>query len=607
MKKILAMVLVLTLAAALALPAAAEVEAKTLESEIRWLDFELPEDLAEQLQADQKAQANLFYIDFSQNDHPPVPGYYQLNYVESLELLSVEQVRSNGEAWVFDLKTGERTDYFKAYPLSEDLVTFSTDGGTRHYGLMNARGDILVEPVCSVPEDLGGGMYGMVSASGKEAYLVSAGEGVVKTFPFEKNFTFSRRVYGGEDEAWFCPVRRDGAAGLIDAQGEVRIPFGRYQNLSAPADGLVTAIDQDGRCGVLDTAGQTVIDFQYDNIIAVSEGLISVETGGLVGVLDTEGNEVIPLGNDFGYIGSFRQGLAEAETGGKWGIIDAEGRAVVPFQYVNVFLTGGTDDLLYIGVTDASGKMGLLDTEGREILPMEYDGFYTMSGGLFEVFQGDKCALVDGTGAYVLEPVSGDSIDAAGDVFVVNVRNHQITDGNDQVPAQVLDSQGKVLLDLREQDGRFFDYANEVFLVMEEGKYGLYSLHGGELLPLRYDAITPRDMDGDGIRETYLVAEGRRVGVLDPSAAKKYDTVGGQTPSSAPFPWIWAGIGGGAAIVLIAVVVTVAAVSRKKKTARAAAPAAPPAAPIQTPNFCTACGTKLNPGDNFCPGCGRKL
>lgn len=601
MKKLLSLVLALTLAASLALPASAAKEPDV----IRWLDFELPEELAEQLQADQKAYTNLFYVDYNQTGHMPVPGYYQLNYVESLGLLSVEQVRTGGEAWVFDVEAGEQTDYFKAYPLSEDLVVFSTDGGASHYGLMDSRGEVFIEPVCSAPAGLGSGMFGMVSASGKEAYLLSAGEGVVKTFPFESDFAFSGYFYSEKGEAWFCPVRQDNEVGLIDARGEVCIPFGQYQDLSAPADGLVTVRDRDGRCGVLDTAGQTVIDFKYDNIIAVSGGLVTVEAGGLVGVLDTEGNEVIPLGNDFGYIGPFRQGLAEAETGGKWGIIDAEGGTVVPFQYVGVFLTWDTDQTIYIGVYDQAGKMGLLDQTGREILPMEYDGVSPLGDGLFLVVQGDKCALVDDTGAYVLGPVSGVSVDALEDVFVVNVRNQQITEGNDQVPAQVLDSQGKVLLDLEDMDGRFCDYTNGIVLVMEEGKYGLYGLHGGELLPLRYDAITPRDTDGDGNPDIYLVAEGRRVGLLDPSALEEPEPAGVKTTSSAPFPWLWAAIGGGAAVVLIAAVVIIAAVSRKKKRAKAAAPVQP--APAGTPNFCPACGTKLSPENHFCPNCGRKI
>ncbi len=554
MKKLLALVLALTLAAALALPAAAE--GKTMESEIRWLDFELPEDLADRLRTDQKARADLFYIDFSQTDHVPVPGYYQLNYVESLGLLSVEQIRVGGESLVFDVETGDLTDYARAYPLSKDLVAFS-DGGANRFGVMDSGGRVLVAPVCSAPEDLGGGMFGMVSASEKEAYLLNAGGELVMTFSFENDFNFSGRFYGAEGEAWFCPVRLDRAVGLIDARGTVRIPFGLYQNLSSPQEGFVVARNADGLCGVLDTAGRTVIDFAYDDITGMSEGLCVVRAGGRVGVMDANGNEVIPLGDAFGYIGSFRLGLAEASQGDLWGVIDAKGNTVVPFQYAGTYpdWTGEC-----ITVYDQAGKTGLLDLSGRELLPMEYDEIRALGGGLFQVSRGDTRALVDETGAYVLEPVQADSIAVLEDVFVVNTRNRQITSGDDQLPTSVLDRQGKVLLDLQELDGRCCDYNNQVFLAMEAGKYGLYSLHGGELLPLRYDAITPRDTDGDWIYDLYLVVEGRRVGLLDPSAAKNYDTVGGR---SAGFPWAWAAAGVGGAVILAAVVVVV--VSKKKK------------------------------------------
>ncbi len=601
MKKLLALVLALTLAAALALPAAAEE--KTMESEIRWLDFELPEELAEQLQTDQKAHANLFYVDFAQNEHRPVPGYYQLNYVESPGLLSVEQVRTGGESRVFDVETGDLTDYTRAYPLSGDLAVFNA-GGTQRFGLMNGRGEVLIEPVCSAPVSLGSGMYGMVSASEKEAYLVSAGEGLAGTFPFENSFAFSGQFYSAEGEAWFCPVRLDTAVGLIDAKGEVCIPFGQYQDLSAPQDGLVVAIDMNGRYGALDTAGQTVIGFRYDRITNVSEGLAVVEADGRVGVMDTNGNKVIPLGNAFGYIGAFHHDLAEASKGDLWGVIDTTGGTVVPLKYAGAYpdWTGKT-----ISVLDQAGKMGLLDTEGRELLPMEYDEIRSLGSGLFQVSQGDKRAVVDETGAYVLEPVQADSIGVLEDVFVVYTKNRQITTGDDQLPTSVLDSRGKTLLDLGDMDGRYFDDANEVFLVMEEGKYGLYSLHGGELLPLRYDAITPRDTDGDGIIDIYLVAEGRRVGLLDPSAAKKYDAVGGRTPAPAPFPWIWVGVGAGGAVAAIAVVVIAVVVSGRKKRAKAAVPLVTRIPPAEGPRFCTECGAPVAPGSSFCRKCGKKI
>ncbi len=581
-KKLVTALLALALAVSLAAPAAAREETDP----VRWLDFELPEDLVEQIRRDQEEY----------------PGYYSLTYMEAPGLLSVGQAETYGEGWVFDVETGEQTDYFAVYPLSEDLYAFTMDDET--YGLMDAGEKVLLDPVCRYPRQLGRGLYGMVSESEGEAYLVDGKGKILETYSFDDGFTFNVPYYMDilpeDNDGMYFEIDCDGRIGIIDASGDFVVSPGPYRYVGTPIDGLVAFENEDWLYGVMDLEGNIILEPKYENLTVCDGGFIVVQNEeGLYGVLDREGGTVIPF--TYPMIGEVEKGLISVRDGDydekAWGVIDTKGNVVVPFEYGNIIFLPEESCIRFYDDTTFD-KMGLMDWKGREILPAEYDWIYPLGDGAYSVSKDGRCGLVDEHGGYLLGPFRGIDILLYEDTAVIYAETGGFK------PDRVVDLDGEELLDLGSFDRLdTFLQPEGAFIVQEGDKMGLYNVRGEELLPVRYDVVYPSDSDGDGLRETFTVMDGRRVGFYILPSGK--DDADGKPDEGSGFPWLWVGLGIWGAAVVIAVVVIVVVVTKKKKKP---APAAvmPPVTPV-TPKFCAECGAPVAPGDLFCRNCGKKL
>lgn len=117
------------------------------------------------------------------------------------------------------------------------------------------------------------------------------------------------------------------------------------------SEGLA-AVKLDGRWGIIDKTGQTVLPFKYHDAGIFSEGLIAVNLNGKVGFIDKTGNEIIPFKYEgvsettdysgdykkYNYIynieqSMFKEGLAPVKLNGNWGYIDKTGNVVIKSKY----------------------------------------------------------------------------------------------------------------------------------------------------------------------------------------------------------------------------------------------------------------------------------
>ncbi len=573
MKKLLALVLALTLAAALALPAAA----KGADPKVRWLDFELPEEVAETVRT---ALAGSTWT-------------YSLNYVEQAGLLSVNGAYSL-ESWVFDVNTGRRKSYVEVSPVNEYFFTFTYDDGYNGYGIMDMDGKVLVDPVCWDPTYLGDGLYCMVSRSRGEAYLLNDRGKIVETYTFDDSFNF---WYTSGGEEWMCSVTRDGEDGVIGPDGGMIVPFGKYESIDDVRNGLIAAMGKNGLYGVVDAEGNVLIPFEYQDIDISGDGsIVACKEDELYGVLDMEGNVRIPF--KYGYLDSSDQGLFFAcrdDWGdGKGGVLDADGEIVVPFEYDEIdFDISGEKQYI---IAYAGEDRGLFDARGREILPAEYDDIGVWENGLIIAVKDGKCGLVDEKGTYRFGPVRGDWMYPEGDVAVV------FSDHDGDEVSGVYNLAGEELLpadDYDDLDARV-GYNGIIVAALdgEERKMGLFGGQGEALLPLEYDLISPLYTNEYALTDTYLVMDGRRVGLYTPPARE--EEAAGEPDESSGFPWLWVGLGVGGAVILAGVVAVVVVAAKKKK--KKAIPAA-----AEGLRFCVNCGAPLVPGSQFCRNCGKKI
>ncbi len=579
-KKLVTMLLALVLAVSMAAPAGAKKE-----DSVRWLDFELPEAVAE---AVREGQAQNFM-------------YYSLLYSEPLGFLTVHANGEDGESRVFDLETGEEADYFDVFPLSDGLFVFNRDGDPSHYGLMDAKERVLIDPVCDrYAVDLGGGLYGMVSESEGEAYLLDDKGKIVETYFFDSSFYFTA-LPRGEDDKWLALVGSDDSEGFIAAKGHFAVPLSPYF-FNIPVNGLIGFMDftaQGVRYGVMDVEGLTVLAPLFKSLIVGDGGLITAQNeDGLYGVVDREGSVVIPF--TYTSLSAVDHGLIAAcdgpMDGDNWGVIDIEENTVAPFRYSRTSIAPCGEDV-FIRVQDQEAQ-GLLDREGQELLPLKYDNISPEESDLIMAVRNGKCGLVDKDGDYVFGPVTGEWLFQGGSVVVV------LSDFFDYEVSGIFTLDGEELLPLDGRDSarvRMMDGLGIIVDTLDDGErqLALLSEEGEVLLPLTCDVITPQDTDYDGLEDTFLVMDGERVGICSLAAKPAGDEAA--EDKAGGFPWVWVAVGVGGAVVLIAVIVVVVVVSKKRKKKAIPAPAA------EGPRFCTECGAPLTPGSSFCRNCGKKL
>ncbi len=250
------------------------------------------------------------------------------------------------------------------------------------------------------------------------------------------------------------PVKEERRWGIIDAQGKmVATPqFDAVSEISARQAVVV----RDGKYGLLDSAGQTLIDTRYTYLRRHSDQLAFINQGGDCQGLDCDGGKWglinLPLNRTlepvYSLIQKFdRYGLAFANVGGKcgyesceggrWGVVDTAASQVLPPIYLKVTLIDRNEAYIQSetgwGIFDMSqqrvkiqpkyeelkrfarnriamrsGKLwGVLNDRGDTLVPPRYDGFMDGGKGYLAWMHGEKYGLMDSMGR-VLTPARYD-------------------------------------------------------------------------------------------------------------------------------------------------------------------------------------------------------
>lgn len=227
---------------------------------------------------------------------------------------------------------------------------------------------------------------------------------------------------------------KDYAYGVMDTSGKLVLPA-KYDSIGPFCEGLaevgeaytyqteVAGMPMQGiayKYGFIDKSGKLVIPMIYESVssttmvwdgdmgelkVGFSEGLISVQKDGKWGVIDAQGNTVLPFKYDRG-IGSFHNGLASFSNGEKYGFIDKTGKVVIPAAYdsVNDFVNG------YAIVTNYdrnyNGLYGAIDTVGKLIAPIKYTSMQDFYDGMARVsdqpYGSGKYGYVNTSGSLVV-------------------------------------------------------------------------------------------------------------------------------------------------------------------------------------------------------------
>lgn len=197
----------------------------------------------------------------------------------------------------------------------------------------------------------------------KEIEILNSGLILVNIFRGIKEDT--SYPYGNSQR--YCEVRTSelqskSGVPLLSSKREQRFEFiSRYLY-----EGLIGFWND--KWGVIDSFGNQIIEYKYEDIGGFRNGLAPVKIRGKWGFIDTKGNIIIaPKYESVGY---FYNGYAivKREYKEKYGIIDSNGREIVVNKYDEI-----KDFRKGYAVVKNDDNYGLINTVGEELLPCEFE------------------------------------------------------------------------------------------------------------------------------------------------------------------------------------------------------------------------------------------
>lgn len=242
---------------------------------------------------------------------------------------------------------------------------------------------------------------------------------------------------------------------------------------------------------LMDTLGQIIQpEIPIDYYTKMSEGLISVKTGGKAGYMNASGEVVIPL--KFQYAYDFHDGLARVVTNSKYGVIDKQGNYVLPPEFRDV---ANISEGLIFAAKDAE-VFAFYDRDGSLVIP-DTEGYYNphcnscgriFKDGLYRVKEKKGNQLfgyMNKTGDVVIEPLFNAAFDFINGTTLVRK--------DDQFG--YIDTTGAFTIPPQFQHAQQF-YLNSTWVrESKDALYGMIDRQGNYLIEPQYHSMPYRRYD----------------------------------------------------------------------------------------------------------------
>ena len=289
--------------------------------------------------------------------------------------------------------------YSRTFPYSEDRA-FAVDAESGVLVLLDRSGQELASfPEARIPGDgslqfsegmavvpvereAEGLVYAVVNAFGQELYTLTDAY-----VDFAGGFHDGRVAVaeGGqwetdEDGRLLAFTAGPGAWGYRDEQGELVIAC-QYDEARPFSEGLavVGAGEQKDALayGWIGLDGETVVPVEYDDVLALENGVGALMRGGKWAYVDWRGRTL--TGFTYDEAGRFGDGIALARSGERLRAVDGQGRTLFSIEAEQALpFSGGT-----AVVRQADGNCGVCDEEGNLLVPFEYESIFHWDGFLW--------------------------------------------------------------------------------------------------------------------------------------------------------------------------------------------------------------------------------
>jgi hypothetical protein len=175
---------------------------------------------------------------------------------------------------------------------------------------------------------------------------------------------------------------KNGKFGLIDKNG-LTIVSPKYDDIGEIIDGfaqIINKVSDKYLYGLIDEKGNVIFPPRYENLEILSNGYISVKQNGLYGIIDKKEKIIIPF--EYDYVGDYSEGLFVARKNQKSGYVNKKNEVVIPlkYDYASQFING-------LASAHFDGKGGYIDKNGNTVIPFIYGTTRQFNNGLAWVQQ----------------------------------------------------------------------------------------------------------------------------------------------------------------------------------------------------------------------------
>lgn len=318
--------------------------------------------------------------------------------------------------------------------------------------------------------------------------------------------------YDSRQNTWFennvLRVYQNGKWGLIDFDGNTLLGcnYDEITALKTVTENFI--VKQNGKVGLVNAKGQEIIKTEYKDIRVLKEGYkneyLVVNDRDNYGVVSTSGSVILePAYKEIRYLGSAENYAALIND--KWSLIKRSGE-VINDQYNFISIKG--DNV----VVEKEGKYGIIKTTGDEKISPTYDNLEYAFSVYYIAKQGDKYGLInidnatiipfDYINMYYYEEKTllvGDLTLTESVIFDSNLAQKLkgiFVFENDYIIARV-DGQNKYYnYGFEEKQNKDLLVKNTLFVSEQNGKYGFVDAAGNVVIDYIYDEAKEQNEAG---------------------------------------------------------------------------------------------------------------
>jgi len=374
-------------------------------------------------------------------------------------------------------------------------------------GLVDANSKEILQTVFSTIETTSIGNDWLLTAKSKtQLHYFLYQEDKVTPLPYAKVEKLNDRL---------LKVSKDGIHGAVNTNGKGVLLINYQEIVTAGTTALITVLEDAYGAATID--GQTILPNKYAALKYWSMGGFWGLKDGDYQLYDYKGQKIGTTICDIVRVPTANLPVCGVRKDKKWGLVNLKNELILDFQYKNILLL----DAGLIAVLEKNKKWSLLDLKGKKATEKTYDLVLPSAHAQYiKVVEGNQFGLMNAAGKLVL-PVQYQKIDYVGhnwfaveengSIKLFNLKTQKFTE---QVFQQFLnavdDKNWKGFLVQEEAQWKWFNFeqglqttfsfknvsrtsSGVVLVENEKHQLGVFSGQGILILPMEYQAITPKD------------------------------------------------------------------------------------------------------------------